>query len=402
MKRTILFLLTMFWILPVLANAQEELHWLSPTIGGNEAVMIVDNGDDWKTRLNLRAGQRKGSEIRGRIYTGTRVELYQDNGEWCTVGLNLEGGSILTGEVMKEYLTPLKDGFTALCPFAVAKTDTEVRTALDMTAAYLRPGDAAYVLAVCGDRYYLMVPGEGQGYAPASSFEELVQPPEGKGIVYRTFLAPEGGVSFEDEMTGEMVYLAGGVELKDCWQIEGDTEWHVTFGAGIQRTPRVRGTIPEEMLTSNGYVEFEGTVYVHGTSFIACMGEMEGKKILRRTDPDGDVFWALGEIPLDAVLLDNDLYRMACETEQLLSEAVIRSVIAYVRERDPLDERTHGKQVSDELLARCTVHAALELDPGSGKLLRIHAWLEDSDGTYVTGGDLDPKTGAITRWGCNA
>ena len=77
-------------------------------------------------------------------------------------------------------------------------------------------------------------------------------------------------------------------------------------------------------------------------------------------------------------------------------------MIDYVRERDPLDERTHGEQVSDELVARCTVRAALELDPSSGRLLRIHAWLEDSDGTYVTGGDLDPKTGAITRWGCNA
>ena len=49
---------------------EEELDWISPTIGSNDAVMIVDNGSDWQTRLNLRAEQRKGSEILGRIIPG--------------------------------------------------------------------------------------------------------------------------------------------------------------------------------------------------------------------------------------------------------------------------------------------------------------------------------------------
>lgn len=402
MRRIVSVLFAILLGIPHLAGAQEELHWLSPTIGGNDAVMIVDNGDDWHTRLNLRSEQRKGSEIRGRIYTGTRVELYQDNGEWCTVGLNFEGGSILTGEVMKRYLTPLRDGFVALCPLAAAKTETEVRSAIDTTVAQLLPGDTAYVLAVCGNRYYLMVPGVGQGYALADAFEELKQPQAGKQIVYKTFYVPEGGLAFTDIMTGEEVFLAGGVKLSDCWQMEGDEEWHVTFGAGIQRTPRVHGMISEELLAVDRGIAFEGDVYGRETSFITCVGEVGGEKMLRRIDANGDIFWAQGEVPEEVVLLDQDICRFERPAEQILSQAVIRNIIEYVRQNDPLDERGCGEQVSDEVLARCSVHAALELEPGSGTLLRIHAWLEDSDGTYVTGGDLNPRTGEITRWGCNA
>ena len=142
MKRMVLILAVLMMIAAPVC-AQEELRWLSPTIGGNDAVMIVANGDDWTTRLNLRAEQSKESEIKGRIYTGTRVEIYQDNGVWCTVGLNFTGGTVMTGEVMKRYLTPVGEDFSALCPLAVAKEETAVVNGIDMTIAQLQPGDEA-------------------------------------------------------------------------------------------------------------------------------------------------------------------------------------------------------------------------------------------------------------------
>ena len=86
----------------------------------------------------------------------------------------------------------------------------------------------------------------------------------------------------------------------------------------------------------------------------------------------------------------------------MLSQAVMDNIISYVSKRGVLDERTSGKSVTKEIAARCSVQAALVLDPGTGKVLMIRAWLKDVDGSYVTGGDLDPISGAITRWGCNA
>lgn len=309
MKRFALSLFALSLVLFSHACAQEELHWLSPTIGGNDAVMIVDNGEDWRTRLNLRSEQKKGSEIRGRIYTGTRVELYQDNGAWCTVGLNFGGGHVLTGEVMKEYLRPLTNGFSALCPLAIAKTETAVTTSVDSVAAYLMPGDSAYVVAACADRYFLMLPGGEQGYAPADAFEPLEEPEEDARIVYAIFTVPHGGLTATDERTGEEVMLAGGVRLEDCWKIPGEEEWHVTFGAGIQRSPRVRMRIPQEKLTENR-IPFEGEVYTYGKSVIACLGTVDGKSILRRTDENGDIFWALGDVPREAVRIDDEPYEI--------------------------------------------------------------------------------------------
>ena len=400
MKRLAWCLLSLFYCFSACAHAQDELHWLSPTIGGNDAVMVVDNGDDWRTRLNLRSEARKGSEIRGRIYTGTRVELYEDNGEWCTVGLNFEGGSVLTGCVMKQYLSPLDEEISALCPIAVAQGSVEVVDHVG-AVAWLELGDTAYVMAACGERYFLMVPGVGQGYAPADAFEPLEEPREDLRIAYRTFAVPQGGVTFADEYTGEEVRLAGGVRLEDCWKTAKDTEWRVTFGAGIQRSPRVQGRIPQGDLTVDGSIPFEGVVYAYGKSFVACVGMIGEEMILRRTDKNGDIFWAQGEVPKEAVLIQNDRYEIRCEGNELLSQAVIENIFAYVTEHGVLDERTRQGSVTRALAGRCGLLAALELNPGTGELVRMRAWLEDADGSYVTGGDLDLKTGAIIRWGSN-
>lgn len=402
MKRSWMILLLMFVLFSAPSVAEEALNWLSPTIGGNNAVMIVDNGDDWTTKLNLRAEPRKGGEIRGRIYTGTRVEIYEDNGEWCTVGLNFVGGSVQTGQVMKRYLTPLRAGFSALCPLATAKEEADAVTSVGGTVAHLRPGDTAYVLAVCSDRYFLMLPDGKQGYAAADAFESLKEPQGDERILYGRFSVPSGGLRFMDEYTGEEVVLAGGLQLEDCWQIAGEEEWHVTFGAGIQRTPRVRGRIPKERLSDVGGTAFEGEVYAHGKSFITCVGTLGGEPILRRVDENGDIFWALGDVPHEAVLFDDDLYEIKCETHELISQAVMDQVRAYVSKRGVLDERTSGERVTREIAQRCSMHAALVLEPGTGKLLHIRVWLNDVDGSYVTGGDLDLKTGEIIRWGCDA
>ena len=176
----------------------------------------------------------------------------------------------------------------------------------------------------------------------------------------------------------------------------------MTFGAGIQRSPRVQGTVPAEKLSKGGWVPFEGEVYALERSFITCVGAADGQLILRRTDPNGDVFWAQGEVPEGAERIDSEICRIKRPWRELLSQAVRDNVFDYVVKGRVLDERTADEGVTKELAERCTLRAALELDPGSGKLLRIHVWLEDVDGSYVTGGDLDPVTGAITRWGCNA
>lgn len=401
MRRVFVWLIVLLLAAAAPLQAEDELSWLSPTIGGNDAVMIVDNGSDWHTRLNLRTEPRKGSDIKGRIYTGTRVEIYEDLGEWCLIGLNLVGGDVLTGYVMKQYLTPVGQAFSALCPLATVVTDTEITGSIGLGGERLKPGDRAYVLAVCGDQYDLMIPGVGQGYALASAFAPLSEPEQGKRIVYRSFYVPAGGLTFTDERSGYAITLAGGVRLEDCWQIEGETQWNVTFGAGIQRPPRVEGIIEQDRLSEQAVYPFEGEVYAYERSFIACVGTEDGKPILRRSLQNGDILWAVGDVPKDAVPIDRDLCILRCEAKELLSEATMDNVFAYVRKHHPLDERTSGQSVTDEVIDRCRIGASLVLEPGTGEVM-IHAWLEDEDGSYVSGGDLDARSGRITRWGCNA
>lgn len=401
MRRFFVWLIVLLLAAAAPLQAEDELSWLSPTIGGNDAVMIVDNGSDWHTRLNLRTEPRKGSDIKGRIYTGTRVEIYEDLGEWCLIGLSLGGGNILTGHVMKQYLTPVGQAFSALCPLATVVTETEITGSVSLEGERLKPGDRAYVLAVCGDQYDLMIPGVGQGYAPASAFAPLSEPEQGKRIVYRSFYVPAGGLTFTDERNGYAITLAGGVRLEDCWQIEGETQWNVTFGAGIRRPPRVEGIIEQDKLSEQAVYPFEGEVYAYERSFIACVGTEDGKPILRRSLQNGDILWAVGDVPKDAVPIDRDLCILRCEAKELLSEATMDNVFAYVRKHHPLDERTSGQSVTDEVIDRCRIGASLVLEAGTGEVI-IHAWLEDEDGSYVSGGDLDARSGRITRWGCNA
>lgn len=402
MRGIALFLLMMFLGAPAALGEAAILSWLSPTIGGNEAVMVVDNGDDWSVKLNLRTEQSRDSKVKGRIFTGTRVEIYEDNGEWCTVGLNFEGGSILTGEVMKRYLSPLEAEVDALCPLAVAKKETEVRgNADDVIVAHLNPGDKAYVMAACGDRYFVMIPDIGQGYAPADAFGRLTEPQADQRIVYKTLTVPEGGVTFVDEYSQEEVWLAGGVQLEDCWQIPGDADWHATYGAGIQRLPRVKGRIPAEKLTSGREVPFEGDVYDWSKRFVAVVGEIGGEKILRGTDENGDLYWTIGTPPQEGVIIEGEPCEIKGEAGEILSREVMDKVLSYISEHNVLDERGLGGVVTAELAAACSMHASLVMQPGTGELLSVHVWLEDGEGSYVTGGDLGVQTGAIIRWGCN-
>ena len=402
MKRVCFLMMALLLLIGARAMAQEELKWLTPTIGGNDAVMIVDNGRDWDVKLNLRTEPRKGSEIKGRIYTGTRVEVYEDDGEWCLVGLRFAHGNILAGYVMKQYLRPVGKEFSALCPLVVAKRDVRVSEDVGRGPIDFRAGGSAYVLAVCGDEYYVMVPERGQGYVPMEAFEALEEPEADVRIQYEAFTVPSGGLIFTDEYTGEEVKLNGGVVLEDCWQLPGEGAWHVTLGAGIQRTPRVQGTIPEEKLTRSGWVPFEGDIYDKDGGFLACVGTADGVPILRMTDHGGRIYWAKGDVPEGVKRIDREICRIERPWHELVSQEVKEKIFDYVVKVRVLDERTEGEGVTQELAARCTLHTALELDPGSGKLLRVHAWLEDADGSYVTGGDLDPQTGEITRWGCNA
>ena len=402
MKRICFFVMSLLLLLGAAALAEGELKWRTPTIGGNDAVMIVDNGEDWSVRLNLREEPRKGSAIKGRIYTGTRVEVYEDDGEWCLVGLRFAHGNVLTGYVMKQYLTPVGEEFSALCPLAAANRAVRVSGDVGRGPIDLRAGESAYVLAVCGDEYYVMVPGRGQGIAPADAFGPLKEPEAGARIRYDAFTVPTGGLTFTDDTTGAKVKLNGGVVLEDCWQLPGEDVWHVTFGAGIQRSPRVQGTIPASNLTQSGWVPFEGDVYDQDGWFLACVGTVDGEPMLRMTDHGGAMYWAQGDVPKDAKRIDSEICRIERPWHEWVSQAVKEKIFEYVVKGRVLDERTSGEGVTKELAARCMLHTALELDPGSGKLLRVHAWLEDADGSYVTGGDLDPQTGEITRWGCNA
>lgn len=387
--------------------AEKELDWTSPTVYHSYRTMVVDNGADWKTKLNLRAGQSKSSERVAQIYTGTRVEVYEDNGVWCRVVLRFGEGEALTGYVMNRYLSAVERNGTALCPAATAKMDTKLTG--DQEETWISAGERVYVLAVCGDQYYVLKRDGRQGYVNATAFEELREPCEEERIIYRTGYVPTGGMRFIDRKSGAEVTLAGGVAIGDCWRMPDEDVWHIAFGAGVEQNPRVEGVIPESQIASEGNARFEGEAYTCGENLVFKVGMVDGMPILRMTRPDGGICWALGNVPEEAKRIEHDIYsdyEMECEPGKMLSHAAIEGILNYVKKHTTLDERTCGwgetMPMTQEMIERCTLHTAYVVDPASGKLAMIRAWLTDVDGSYVTGGNLNPITGAVARWGCDA
>ena len=65
----------------------------------------VWNGAQWDARLNLRAEPTKNSTSIGRYYTGVRVQVLEDLGEWSRVRIAMgESDEPVEGYMMNGYL----------------------------------------------------------------------------------------------------------------------------------------------------------------------------------------------------------------------------------------------------------------------------------------------------------
>ena len=93
---------------------------------------------------------------------------------------------------------------------------------------------------------------------------------------------PSGGITFIDKHTQYETTLVGGVYLEDCWQVEGETQWHITYGAGNSAnvTRRMYNSTGSVIATSLTIIE--GEVYAYEKSFILRVGTQNGKPILKR------------------------------------------------------------------------------------------------------------------------
>jgi len=140
-------------------------------------TMYVVNPGGWDQRLHLRTKPDKSAPSLGRYYTGVRVQVLGQEGEWCRVriasGLR---GARPEGYMMASYLrSPETTNLAAYIPVETAAADCRMLNASGQQCGSLRAGETVFVLAFCGERLHVMNRSGTMGYIGKAEDEIVIE-----------------------------------------------------------------------------------------------------------------------------------------------------------------------------------------------------------------------------------
>lgn len=388
-------------------NCLNRFTWLAallmlPALAFAE-VRVVDNHGPWDQRLNLRVEPDKGSASLGRYYTGTRVRVLEEDGEWSRVRIEMGTQNVpVEGYMMNAYLAGVEGGSGAgLQPYAEAAcraslTDGEGR---DAGFAPLEAGDGIHVLAYSDKRVHVLTNDGRSGFLERSQLDRpLAEPEEEERIVRERCAVAEGGATLRLSPAAEAVAVAtlyGGVFLEDAWFLEkwinplvflGDTglggyllegEWTWTDnGASC-------GCQYDVYRQDGRFVQVIGEL-ADGRLILSCAGEvsaaeaaaLDGAQKLS-PNPGGSTFAYDG--PMPGELGDEEAARCAIEGLLFAGEA---------------DEQTGQALTREALLAMRPVVERL-VWPQWGEMTSLFVEFVDETGTRRAFAEIDPQTGAF-------
>lgn len=227
-------------------------------------IRYVDNGTQWDARLNLRAQPTKNSQSLGRYYTGVRVQVMEDLGEWSRVRIATGfADEFVEGYMMNSYLTDV-DGLNACqLPYIVYN------------------GQPAYVMGYAGSQLHICYSDGRMEYIPSAGVE-LAKPASDVRLLRERVATASGGAALY-ENNRLVATLYGGVFLDDSLIYPGQSAVY----AGLQdENDEVRGFLYSGWTwTDNGAnCEEEYAVYESENGLVEVLGEMaDGRTILRLT-----------------------------------------------------------------------------------------------------------------------
>lgn len=233
-------------------------------------IRYVDNGSAWNERLNLRAQPSRSAQSLGRYYTGVRVQVKEDLGDWCRVVIaqGVDGREV-EGYMMSAYLRPV-DGWSGAC----------------YLPSIVHNGKPAYVMGYRGSQLHVCY-ADGQMTFIDGSGITLEKPAEGERLLKERICTASGGASLyaNNRMVAR---LYGGVFLDDSLLLPGNR----TALAGLQdENDEVRGFLYGGFTwTDNGAnCQEQYAVYESDSGLIEVLGEMaDGRTILRLTQSVAD------------------------------------------------------------------------------------------------------------------
>lgn len=334
----------------------------------------VYNGTQWDARLNLRAEPTKNSTSIGRYYTGVRVQVLEDLGEWSRVRIAMgESEKAVEGYMMNGYLVSGLRG-AGMLPYGHYN------------------GKRAYVMAYNSSNLHLLYEDGSTGYFLTNK-ASFVKPLDEERLVIERICTAEGGAQLMDSAGAAVCTLYGGVTLEGMI-FAGRTRALAALG---DENGEVSGVIDQPAWTwmDNGAnCEEQYAVYEGEGGLVEVLGKMaDGRTILRMTTNGIDApqvvlssgFHLMGLTPLQR---EGSYFRY---TRPLLDEHTDDALISSVYNQ--LDE-THLQKLSG-----CTARVDRLIDFQYGhRMLRVT--FVDAAGQVVGMADLDGAV-MIWQWGDN-
>lgn len=334
----------------------------------------VYNGTQWDARLNLRAEPTKNSISIGRYYTGVRVQVLEDLGEWSRVRIAMgEADEYVEGYMMNSYLVSGLRG-TGMLPHG------------DFG------GRRAYVMAYNSSNLHLMYEDGSTGYVSVSK-ANFAKPVDEERLVIERICTAVGGTEIKNSAGETVATLLGGVTLEGMI-FAGRTRALAALG---DENGEVTGVIDQPGWTwmDNGAnCEEQYAVYESENGLVEVLGKMaDGRTILRMTASGIDApqvvlsngFHVTGLTPLQR---EGSYFKY---TRPLRDEDTDEAMISRVY--DQLGE-THLQGLSG-----CTAKVERLIDFQYGhRILRVS--FVDASGQVVGMADLDGAV-MIWQWGDN-
>lgn len=213
MKRFATFMALLLALLPALALAQ---------------IRMVDNQGPWDRRLNLRTRPDKSAASLGRYYTGTRVRVLEDLGEWSHVSIEMGTRRVpVEGYMMNAYLRKLDgEADEGLQPYAQVACEAALtdRDGNDAGLPGLSGGEWVHVLAYCEELVHVLTADGRSGFLRVSQLNQrLAEPQEDERIARERCAVTGSGATLRLSPDGDaepVAKLYGGVFLSDVWFLE--------------------------------------------------------------------------------------------------------------------------------------------------------------------------------------
>lgn len=375
-------------------------------------TMYVVNPGGWDQRLHLRTKPDKSAPSLGRYYTGVRVQVLGQEGEWCRVriasGLR---GARPEGYMMAAYLrSPETTNLAAYIPVETAAADCRMLNASGQQCGSLRAGETVFVLAFCGERLHVMNRSGTMGYiGKAEIAGELSEPQGDARVLVERLAVASGGTALYDgtgDGAAQIGWLYGGVPLYDAMLSVG--EGCVLVGLGDDGD-ELRGWIRRGGFTwmDNGAnCAEEYAVYETDEGIVEVLGVLEdGRHILKLTDDaesDPVVTLSSRPVPQGAQLLArNGAYFVYSRplNRELSDQAAIDAVLRQTKGHTVVDQLT-GESVDASILQTLTPRVIRYFDPQYRHRMLFVAFYDDQGRCRVQA-ELYPESGELLAVGAN-